>query len=170
MRNWLKTVFFLSAFSPIFISLAISRYISKGMNEDVFYYSVCGILGTFLTVIIINAIRKSGEVISFTAKKIKANDALLLGVVASYFFPFIAKASDLTVSTTIAIAAGVAAVLWFMSSIPPHPLLRLLSFRFYEVESANGVVYTLISQRELRDPKDVKKVKKISSSMLMEIT
>lgn len=45
----------------------------------------------------------------------------------------------------------------------------MLNYRFYKAESVNGVVYTLITQRDLLDPKEVKSVKKISNSMLVEI-
>jgi hypothetical protein len=169
MRNGLKTALFLSAFSPVLLSLACVKYLNDGPVDDVAYYAAAGAIGISLTIAIIGMIKKNGEIIAFTAKKIESNDALLLGVVASYFIPFVAKASEITMSTIVAIAAVATVILWFMSSIPPHPLLRVLSFRFYKVESANGVVYTLISKRELLDPKDIRRVKRISSSMLMEM-
>lgn len=170
MGNLMKTVLFLSAFSPIFLSLSVVKYLNSGIVEDVFYYAFAGIIGISITLLIIGKLKKSAEVISFSAKKIESNDAMLLGVVASYFVPFVAKASEITMGGTIVLTITVAVILWFMSSIPPHPLLRVLSFRFYKVESAAGVVYTLISQRELLDPKEVRQVKRISSSMLMETT
>jgi hypothetical protein len=45
----------------------------------------------------------------------------------------------------------------------------VLSYRFYKAEAANGVVYTLITNRNLLDPANVKRVKGISGSMLLEV-
>ena len=69
----------------------------------------------------------------------------------------------------LAILALVGAALWMSSSILPNPVLRVLGYRFYKAETANGVVYTLITQRDLLDPRHVKTVKRISGSMLLEI-
>lgn len=169
MRNWLKTTLFVSVFSPALISLAIVKYMSEGFVRDVAYYAAGGILGTALTIAIISVIKRKSETIAFTAKKIKSNDAVMLTVVSTYFIPFLARASDITLGVAAVLIAAAAGVMWFTSSLPPHPVLRLLSFRFYEVESATGVVYTLVSQRDLLDPKHVRRVKRISSSMLVEV-
>ena len=82
---------------------------------------------------------------------------------------FFAKAAEITPKLTISLLALAALVLWFSSSIPTSPLLRLFGYRFYKIESGNGVVFTLITQREVIDPSKVKAVKKISSSMLIEV-
>lgn len=170
MRNWLKTLLFLSAFSPVLLSLAYVRYQVDGAHPEVAALILFGISGVAVTILIVKSIMRAGESIAFSAKKIESNDVMLLAFVGSYFLPIIARASELNMEKTIIITVIIASLLWFMSSIPPHPLLRILSFRFYKVESSSGVVYTLISRREIRDPRDIKFVKKISGSMLMEVT
>ncbi|ATJ91010.1 hypothetical protein CIW82_10235 [Acetobacter tropicalis] len=170
MRNWLKTVLFLSAFSPALLSIAIARCWTGGLTVVVGFYVVLGILGSLLAMLVMRILRQKGEVINFTAKKIKSNDALMLGVVSTYFLPFIGKAADITPSIVLALLLLVAIILSLQSAIPPHPLLRLLRYRFYEVESASGVVYTLITRRDLHDPKQISAVRVISSSMLVEAT
>jgi hypothetical protein len=59
-------------------------------------------------------------------------------------------------------------VAWFVSNIPSHPILYLIKFRFYKVESIDGMVYTLITKRIIRSPIDINQVSKLSSTMLME--
>jgi hypothetical protein len=59
-------------------------------------------------------------------------------------------------------------VAWVVSNIPSHPVLYLAKFRFYKIESESGMVYTLITRREIRSPKNITVVKQISNSMLME--
>lgn len=169
MRNWLKTTLFVSVFSPALLSLAYVKYESEGLVTETLFYALAGVFGTAFTTLILAAIKRSGETIAFSAKKIESNDSLMLGVVSTYFIPFLTKAADITPGVAIALMLMIAGVMWFTSSLPPHPVLRVLSFRFYKVEAANGVVYTLVSQRELLDPKHVRRVKRISGSMLVEI-
>lgn len=170
MRNWVKTVLFLSAFSPALISVAVARYWEKGLSCDVVCYALAGVVGAVVSLQIMELIRGHGEIINFSAKKIESNDALMLGVFLSYAIPFLTKASDITISIILAAFIVLGIFQWMTSSLPPHPLLRLFRYRFYKVESEGGVVYTLITRRELHDPKNIKGVLRISSSMLMEAT
>ena len=169
MRNWVKTALFTSSFSPALISVAISRWWERGLSDDVTLYGAAGVIGVLFAFLIIQRIKTLGEIVAFSAKKIESNDALMLGVVATYIFPFVTKASDVTWKMVLAIGVLVATVLWMSNQILPHPVLRLLNFRFYKVESSSGVVYFLLTERELHDPKNITKVRKISSSMLMEV-
>jgi hypothetical protein len=170
MRNWLKTALFVSALSPSLISVALARVWDLGPTWEALWYAIPGLAGILVVRYITDALRWHGEVFPITLKKIEANDALMLGMVATYFVPFLGKAIDITVGTILALLALGAVVLWMMSAIPANPVLRVLGYRFYKAEAANGVVYTLITQRDLLDPKQVKTVKRISGSMLLEAT
>jgi hypothetical protein len=170
MRNWLKTVLFISTFSPCLISISVARAWEVGrITWDSTLYFALGIAGVLVIRAIITAIHENGETFPFSAKKIESNDAMMMTVLVSYFIPFIGKASDITFVTIIILLILLWAVMWISTSIPPHPVLRLLNYRFYKIESAKGVVYTLITRREISDPAQVKNVKKISSSMLVEV-
>ena len=168
MRNSIKTILFLSAFCPVLLSLAYVRYDAHGLTSDVVTLGVTGVVGSLLPILILEMVEKYSESFLFEAKKIESNDFMLLAFVFSYLFPIIAKASALTMTMTVFFTIGIVALLWGVDSIPAHPILRLIRFRFYKVESSTGVVYILISRREIRDPKNITYVKRISSSMLME--
>ncbi|MCF4123937.1 hypothetical protein [Methylobacterium sp. SyP6R] len=170
MRNWLKTLLFLSTFSPSLMSIGLSRIWSQGFAVEDSFYILSGAAGFSLGAIIIRSAEKHSETINFSAKKIEANDALMLGVFGTYIIPFLGVASNITFTTVVLIILVFAALLWLVSSILPHPMLRILGYKFYKVESATGVVYTLLARRELLDPKNIKQVKKISNSMLVEVT
>lgn len=169
MRNALKTVMFVSALSPSLISVALARLWDRGPTWDALWYALAGCAGILLIRYIVDALRWNGETFPISLKKVEANDALMLGVIVTYFIPFIGKAADITVGVVLAILALVGAALWMSSSILPNPVLRVLGYRFYKAETANGVVYTLITQRDLLDPRHVRTVKRISGSMLLEI-
>jgi len=168
MRDWLRTLLFLSAFSPVLLTLAYVRYDMHGFGTEVIQLLVIGILGTIIPLLIMRMVVTSSESLAFEAKKVESNDFALVMFVVSYFVPILVRASNFDWINTMIFTAVIILILWFISSIPAHPLLRFTKFRFYKIESCSGMVYTLISKREIRDPREIKFVKQISSSMLME--
>lgn len=165
----MKAALFVSTFSPALISVGIARLYSGAVFWDSIYYIVAGLIGTLSVVYILSALRWHGEVFPFQAKKIESNDALLFGVIFTYIFPFFVRAADITIGIIAALIAFVWAVFWFTDLPAASPLMRLLGFRFYKAEASNGMVYTLISNRQILDPNEVKSVKKISAFMLLEV-
>ncbi|MHC2399067.1 hypothetical protein ACVMGC_003611 [Bradyrhizobium barranii subsp. barranii] len=169
MRNTLKTVLFVAAFSPALISVGVARLFAGGSFWDAIYYVFAGFIGSLLVVYILTVLKWRGEEFPFTARKIESNDVLLLGVVVTYIFPFLARASDITVGAMLLIGGVVWVIFWLTDATIPSPLRRLFGYRFYNAESTNGMVYTLITRREIFDPREVKAVKQISGSMLLEV-
>ncbi|AKH37280.1 MULTISPECIES: hypothetical protein [Nitrosomonas] len=169
MRNWLKTLLFVSSFSPALITTAYVRYDLYGWSMDVFQLIIFGLLGILLPILIIKLVEQQGETFHIQAKKIEPNDFMLLAFVGSYLLPLILNSAKISIDTIVVILVIIGLLLWLISSLPAHPLLRIFKFRFYKLESSAGMVYTLISKREIRDPKEIKFVKKLSETMLMEI-
>lgn len=169
MRNWLKTALFVSAFSPALFSVALTRLWEQGPTWNSAYYAVGGCIGLLTLRYIVDALRWNGETLPIILKKIEANDAMMFGVIVTYFIPFVAKALDITFGGMLAVLGLACFGLWLSTSILPSPALRVMGYRFYKAEAANGVVFTLITDRDLLDPREVKTVKKISASMLLEV-
>lgn len=169
MRKTVKAALFAAAFSPALISVGVARVMSAGLSWDAVYYIAAGAFGCLSIFYIMQALKWYGESFSFKVKKIEPNDAMLLGIVITYILPFFSKASDITATLIISIFSLGFMFFWITDSILPSPLMRLMSFRFYKIESDAGVVYTLISNRDILDPKDIKAVKKISNFMLVEV-
>lgn len=168
MRNWLRTVLFISAFSPALITMAYVRYDLHGWRTDVLQLGVIGLIGSLIPFAIINLVRNHGESFNIQAKKVESSDFMLLAFIGSYLFPFILKGADVSFNSIAIILTVLGFVLWLISSLPAHPLLRIMKFRFYKFEASNGMVYTLISNRDIRDPREIGLVKRISQNMLME--
>ncbi len=169
MRNWLKTILFISSFSPTLLALALVRYTISGVDTAFFQLVVISMLGTVLPLLILAKTMKSTEAIKFKAKKIESSDFYLLAFIVSYIAPIILKTVELELMIISTITAILVAVLWVMTTIPSHPILYVFKYRFYKIESESGVVYTLLTKRKLKDPKKIKMVKPISHSMLLEI-
>ncbi len=168
MRDWLRTVLFVSAFSPALITMAYVRYDIYGWRTDVLQLGIIGLIGSMIPLAIMKLVKSHGESFRIQAKKIESNDFMLLAFVGSYLLPLVLKGTDLSVNAIAAILTAAGVVLWLISSLPAHPLLRVMRFRFYKFESSNGVIYTLITKREIRDPREIGVVKRISQNMLME--
>lgn len=168
MRNWLRTLLFISAFSPALLTMAYVRYDIYGWRIDSLQLIVVGLLGLLIPIATIKLVESQGEEFKIQAKKIESNDFMLLAFVGSYMLPLILKSAEISINSIMVILFIIGFILWLISSLPAHPLLRVLKFRFYKIESSSGVVYMLISKREIRDPKEVKSVKKLSETMLME--
>jgi hypothetical protein len=170
MRNALKAVLFVSTFSPALISVGVARLLSGAAFWDSIYYLVAGMIGTLSVVYILSALKWHGEALPFQAKKIESNDALLFGVIFTYIFPFFVRAADITFGIVVALIVVVWMVFWFADLPASSPLMRVMGFRFYKAEASNGMVYILISNRQIIDPSDVKLVKRSSASMLLEVS
>lgn len=168
MRNWLRTFLFISAFSPALITMAYVRYDIYGWRTDVFQLIVIGILGSLIPIAVIRLVKDHGESLYIQAKKVESNDFMLLAFVGSYLLPLILRGAEISVNTIAVVLMVTGILLWLISSLPAHPLLRVLKFKFYKLESSSGMVYTLISKREIRHPNEIRSVKKLSETMLME--
>ncbi|EIM62808.1 hypothetical protein [Desulfobacter postgatei] len=168
MRNWLKSLLFVSAFSPALLALAGVRYYSKGLDTVFYQLVVIALIGIILPFLILSLIRKKAEIINFKAKKVESADYLLLVFIGSYIAPIIMKVAEINFEITAIIVLILFFVAWIISYIPTHPLLYIAKFRFYKVESDTGMVYVLMARRIIRSPKSIKEVKQISNSMLME--
>lgn len=168
MRNWLKTLLFVSSFSPTLLALAGVRFYSTGVDTLFYQLVIVSLLGMTLPFLILAWIRKESESINFKAKKVESADYFLFVFIASYIAPIIMKMAEVDFVITSLIVGIIFVVAWLVSNIPSHPILYIAKFRFYKVESDNGMVYTLITRRQIRSPQSIKSVKQISSGMLME--
>ena len=126
-------------------------------------------MGIVVAHLMLKYIGSRGQVFAFSAKKIESNDALIVAVFVTYVLPFALKAEDLNWRIVVWLTVALAVISHLVGQIPPHVALRLLKVRFYKVESSSGVVYTLLTRRELLDPQNITQVRRISSSMLLEV-
>lgn len=148
--------------------LAGVRYFSTGIDTIFYQLIIISILGLALPFLILSWVKNQTESLNFTAKKVESADYFLLVFIASYISPIIMKIADVDFPLMLLTVGVIFVIAWFVSNIPSHPVLYLAKFRFYKIESDSGMVYTLITKREIRSPKNITSVKQISSSMLME--
>ena len=148
--------------------LAGVRYYS-GVVDTLFYQLIIiSLIGVTFPFLILSWVKSKTEALNFTAKKVESADYYLLVFLASYASPIIMKIAEIDFGLMLSIVGMIFIVAWVISNIPSHPVLYLAKFRFYKIESESGMVYTLITRRQIRNPKNITEVKQISNSMLME--
>ncbi|MCE8037027.1 hypothetical protein [Halomonas sp. MCCC 1A11062] len=168
MKTWMRALLFISAFSPALITMAYVRYDVNGLGSDVIQLLIVGLIGSMLPFLILILIRQQGEIFNLKITKIESNDFMHFAFFVSYFVPLIMNAAEVSVTAIFFVVLTAFLLLWLSSSLPAHPLLRIMRFRFYKVESSAGVGYILISKRNIRDPHTAGPFQMISDAMLME--
>ena len=169
MRNWLKAILFVSAFSPTLLVVAGVRFYSiNTIDTFCIQLIIIALIGTTLPLLIVLCIKQQAEAISFKAKKVESADYFLLVFIASYLSPVAMKAAEIDWGVTLLLVVVIFFVAWVVSNIPSHPVLYLFRYRFYKIESEDGMVYTLITRTQIKSPKHITSVKKITNGMLME--
>lgn len=169
MKNWLKTVLFVSAFSPTLIVVAGVRFFSIDKLDALsIQLIIIALFGTILPILIVICIKSQAEVMIFKAKKVESADYFLLVFIASYLSPIAMKAVEVEFEVTLLLVVVIFFVAWMISNIPSHPVLYLCNYRFYKIESEDGMVYMLLTRRQIKSPKQITSVRKVTSGMLME--
>lgn len=166
MNKFLRGIFFGTAVAPIAVVKIIRDYYEYGYRFEYACWLVAGALSCLLPYLIIAATKDMGEKIPFEANKIESNEWILITCTISYLIPLIFKInSNLDLALVLIFGYVLLATL---SSIPAHPLLHLVGYRFYKVEGQGGIVYTLIARRKIIDRKEIKTVRLMSHQLLLE--
>ncbi len=166
MNTFTRTLFFLSAIAPAVVLSAAAQVYKHGGSTQAYGWIAGGALACMFPFLVIWAAAAQTEVLAFSAKKVESQDWLLVVFVVSYFIPLVSNLQDLEVLALIAVVAAV--LLATLDAIPCHPMLHVFRYRFYKVEGANGIVYTLISRRQLLSAAEIKSVRQLSTQLLLE--
>ena len=166
MNSVIRTLFFLSAFAPAVVLTAAAQVYKSGGSLQAYGWIGAGALACVFPFLVIKAGESQAQLLAFTAKKVESQDWLLVVFIVSYFIPLVSNLENLQVLALVAVVAAV--LLATLDAIPCHPMLHVFRYRFYKVEGANGMVYTLISRRKLLSAADIKMVRQLSPQLLLE--
>jgi hypothetical protein len=166
MNVIIRTLFFLSAIAPAVVVSAAAQIYKHGGSTQAYGWIAAGAMACVFPFLVIRAVTSQAEVLVFSAKKIDSQDWIFIAIVVSYFIPLISNLEDLLVLALLVVVAAV--LLATLDAIPCHPMLHVLRYRFYKVEGANGMVYTLIARRKLLSAADIKSVRQLSTQLLLE--
>ena len=174
-----KFIYYLSAEAPVLMILAIVWLIEKSIwTKPVrISWAVPLILMAvaILLIIVFYAFFKKAKteltIMEIAGSEYKCIDGWLVAYVISYLLPF----SSLVLGDVIWIVLGVVLVLLmiilvFSDHVTPHPMLFFRGYHFYELK-VEGLAsdYKVISKKQIRNVKDIRKISRIFEFLLIRM-
>lgn len=159
----------LTAIAPISVSLAYI-YAAKDHNYQLAAIAAfsCLLLGA-LALWIIERAQAGLERLPVTIKKAKSADKEVIGFFVAYALPLVFRGQSTPEPGAWLLAAGMLLfVLWSTHSLQVNPVLGIFGYHFYEVETADGITYLLISKRRINSALAIKHVVQLSEYGILE--
>ena len=158
----------LTAMSPLSVSLAISFVREDKMRYAFIALCACVLLGLVAWWLISQA-RLRLEIFPVRIKKVKSADKEIMVFFLAYVLPLIFRSQMSFDMWSWGWAAAILLfVLWSTDAMQANPVLGLLGFHFYDVETEDGVSYLLISRGKINSALAVSHVVQIGEYGLLE--
>lgn len=170
MLGQLVRVFFaLTAIAPLSISLA---YVFAVRGENLQYALIAALLCVLLSASSLWIVRRAQEKLErlpVTIKKAKSADKEVIGFFVAYALPLIFR-GDAAPDMGAWLMASVMLlfVLFSTHTLQVNPVLGMLGFHFYEVETSEGITYLLITKRTINNVLSIKTIVQLSEYGILE--
>lgn len=171
LGRFVRLLLALTAIAPLSVSLAYI-YAAKDHNSQLAVIAAfcCLLLGALALWIIGNAQEKL-ERLPVTIKKAKSADKEVIGFFVAYALPLAFRGqSSPDIGAWVLAACMLFFVLWSTHSLQVNPVLGLFGYHFYEVETADGITYLLVSKRRIGSALTIKHVVQLSEYGVLEAT
>jgi amino acid transporter len=159
LGRFIRVLLALTAIAPLSVSLAYI-YGTKEQNIQMAFIAACFcILLGAAALWIIRKSQEELEPIPITINKVKSADKEVIGFFVAYVLPLVFRGQP---SPDVGALVLAACMLFFVlsstHSILVNPVLGLFKYHFYEVETADGITYLLISKRRIGNALTIKHV------------
>ena len=144
--TWTKAVLFVSSFSPLLVVFALLDSFGRGAATVVCL--ILAVLGPVLLFVVLRVARRLDGV-ELVAASNRRRDADVLAYVATYLIPFFAV-NAVTLRSRLAVAVFVALIALFYIRGEMYflnPLLGVVGYRVFEVQTGDGSAVILITKR-----------------------
>lgn len=159
----------LTAIAPLMVSLAYV-YAAKERNYLFAFMAacLCVLLGA-CSLGIIGKAQRSLERLPITIRKAKSADKEVIGFFVAYALPLLFRGQP-SIDPGAWIIAGLMLlfVLWSTHSLQVNPVLGMFGYHFYEVETADGITYLLITRRKINNVMTIGQVVQLSEYGILE--
>lgn len=166
-----KFIYYLSAESPVIILLAIWLLIQKQPLLIPIILIASAVLLIVAFILFFRKAKNQLSILEVSGSKFKCIDGWLVGYIVTYLLPFASLVVDDVVWIILWILlALLLIILVFSDHVTPHPLLFCRGYHFYELE-VEGMAsdYKVISKKQVRSVKDIKKVSRVFEFLLIRI-
>jgi len=142
--------------------------ISNHWDNGISYLVIAGIL-TIICWRLIELSKKNLEKVPVKITTVKTVDREIIGFIIVYLLPLINE-STAAVNPAKLIFVGVFFFIIVATSHSYHfnPLLGIIGYHFYEVETEGGITYVLISKQNIADCKSIVQVVQLTEYMILE--
>lgn len=159
----------LTAIAPLSISLA---YVFATRDHNLRFAIIAALACVLLGATAIWVIEKAGqrlERLPVSIKKAKSADKEVIGFFVAYALPLLFRGVDAPELGAWLLAAGMLLfVLWSTHAMQINPVLGVFGFHFYEVETADGITYLLITKRRINNVQSINSVVQLSEYGVLE--
>jgi hypothetical protein len=165
----IRVLFALTAIAPLSVSLA---YIYAAHENNFIFAGIavaaCVALG-LLSLWIVNLAQCKLERLPIVIQKAKSADKEVIGFFVAYVLPLVFKGQSAPeLGAWILAAAMLMFVLWSTHSLQVNPVLGMLGFHFYEVETKDGITFLMISRRKISNVKSIQYVVQLTEYGILE--
>lgn len=165
----IRILFALTAIAPLSVSLA---YIYAARESNLLYAgfaaAACIALG-LLSLWIVNQAQSKLERLPIVIQKAKSADKEVIGFFVAYVLPLVFKGQSAPeLGAWLLATAMLTFVLWSTHSLQVNPVLGMLGFHFYEVETRDGITFLMISRRKISNIKTIQHIVQLTEYGILE--
>jgi hypothetical protein len=169
LSRFVRILFALTAIAPLSISLAFQFARSQNYAWAALAFALCLGLG-LLARAIIGLASSRLETLNVTILKAKSADKEVIGFFVAYALPMIFRGqpSSPDLIAWLFASAMLLFVLWGTQSMQVNPVLGVMGFHFYEVDTDGGVSYLMITRRKINNVLTIKRIVQLSDFGILE--
>ena len=169
LSKTLRVLLALTAIAPLSVSLT---YVFAAKEHNLQLSLIAGFSCILLGAIALWVMEFAGKKLEYlpvTIKKAKSADKEVIGFFLAYALPLVFKGGAVPDLDSWIFAAGILLfVLWSTHAMHANPVLGVFGFHFYEVETADGITYLLISKRRINTVQSIQRVVQLSEYGVLE--
>lgn len=164
-----RYLYIFSSISPIGIMFSVVWFFQK---KTIIVPIICVLLFIIIDILFLLSFyyaRKSLASINANVTEVSSADLWIVGYCISYLVPL----GSVVVDEWNIIVCGIlgvmiSLVIVLINDATPNPLLFFLNYHFYKIKTENGLEYTLLSKRKIRNKESVKVVGRWFEYLLIE--
>lgn len=158
-----------TAITPVLFTYAYAAYRAGAYGQCWLLIAFGGVLFN-LCLFMLSYSQKNLERIDFTITKAEIADRENIGFLLLYLLPlFTSSFSSLNWSVWVPVTAVLAAVIGTGYSYHFNPLLGIMRWHFYKVETQEGISYVLITKKQLRSAMTVKGIGQLTEYIVLDL-
>jgi hypothetical protein len=158
----------LTAIAPLSISLTFLFARAHHYTWAAIAFACCMALG-WLARWIIDRAGKKLEIMPVVIVKAKSADKEVIGFFVAYALPLVFRGQSPPDLGAWLFAGGMLLfVLWGTHTLQVNPVLGVMGFHFYEVDTQGGISYLMITRRKISNILSVKQVVQLSEYGILE--